>query len=105
MQYGKLIDALIDTGAFENVSPVSYRYGSPDIELTVPSKCKFFALVHLNHDCSIDVSYKNYRHDEHFHLDAYPMNNGMNDYTIESGRFDTAEAAACEIAFNARMIA
>lgn len=107
MEHGKLVQALKDTKAFENVEVVTYRYGTPDIELTIPSKCVFFALVHLNHDCSVDVSYKNYRHDEDFDLDAYPMDNGVHDYTIHMvpNRMQTADDYAREIAFNARMIA
>ena len=63
----------------------------------------FFALVHLNGDCSIDVEYKNYRHDERFDLDMYPMENGAHDYELPAGL--TASEAAREIAFNAKMVA
>lgn len=103
MEYGKLVKAIRDTGAFEDVQVVTYESGTPDIEVTVPSKCKFFALIHLNGDCSITVEYKNYRHDELFDLDAYPMEKGARDYELPAGL--TASEAAREIAFNAKMIA
>lgn len=103
MEHGKLFEAIRDTGAFEDVQVIAYDCGTPDIEVTIPSKCKFFALVHLNGDCSIDVKYKNYRHDERFDLDAYPMENGTRDYELPAGL--TASEAAREIAFNAKMIA
>lgn len=102
MEHGKLVEAIRDTGAFEDVQVVTYDSGTPDIELTVPSKCKFFALVHLNGDCSIDVAYKNYRHDERFDLDTYSMENGARDYHLPADL--TAREAAREIAFNAKMI-
>lgn len=103
MEHGKLVKAIRDTEAFEDVKVVTYGFGTPDIELTIPSKCKFFALVHLNGDCSIDVEYKNYRHDERFDLDMYPMENGAHDYELPAGL--TASEAAREIAFNAKMVA
>ena len=102
MEHGKLVKAIRDTGAFEDVQVITYGSGTPDIELTVPSKCKFFALVHLNGDCSIGVEYKNYCHDERLDLDAYPMENGARDYELPAGL--TADEAAREIAFNAKMI-
>lgn len=103
MEHGKLVEAIRDTRAFEDVQVVAYDYGTPDIELTIPSKRKFFALIHLNGDCSIDVEYKNYRHDERFDLDMYPMENGARDYELPAGL--TESEAAREIAFNAKMIA
>lgn len=103
MEHGKLFEAIRGTGAFEYVQVVSYDFGTPDIEVTIPSKCKFFALIHLNGDCSISVGYKNHRHDERFDLDAYPMENGTRDYELPAGL--TASEAAREIAFNAKMIA
>lgn len=103
MEHGKLFEAIRGTGAFEDVQVVSYDFGTPDIEVTIPSKCKFFALIHLNGDCSISVGYKNHRHDERFDLDAYPMENGARDYELPAGL--TASESAREIAFNAKMIA
>ena len=103
MEHGKLVEAIRDTGAFEDVQVVTYGFGTPDIELTIPSKCKFFSLIHLNGDCSIGVEYKNYRHDKQFDLDMYSMENGANDYELPAGL--TASEAAREIAFNAKMIA
>lgn len=103
MRHGKLVEAIRSTGAFEDVQIVAYDSGTPDIEVTIPSKCKFFALVHLNGDCSISVGYKNHRHDERFDPDMYPMENGASDYELPAGL--TASEAAREIAFNAKMIA
>lgn len=103
MEHSKLVEAIRGTGAFEDVQVVAYDCGTPDIEVTIPSKCKFFALIHLNGDCSIGVEYKNYRHDERFDLDMYSRENGTRDYELPAGL--TASEAAREIAFNAKMIA
>ena len=103
MEHGKLVEAIRATDAFEDVKVIAYGFGTPDIEVTVPSKCKFFALIHLNGDCSITVKYKNYRHDEQFDPDMYPMENGTRDYELPAGL--TADEAAREIAFNAKMLA
>lgn len=103
MEHDKLVEAIRDTRAFEDVQVVTYDSGTPDIEVTVPSKCKFFAFIHLNGDCSINVEYKNHRHDERFDLDAYPMENSARGYELPAGL--TASEAAREIAFNAKMIA
>lgn len=105
MQNAKLVEALNDLKAFDRVEVIVHETGTPDIELTIPSKCVFFALVHLNHDCSVNVAYKNYHHDEHYDIDAYAMDNGLHDYSIDAGTFDTPRELAQEIAFNAEMIA
>ena len=103
MEHGKLVEAICGTEAFEDVQVVAYNFGTPDIEVTIPSKRKFFALIHLNGDCSIGVEYKNYHHDEQFDLDMYPMENGARDYELPAGL--TVSEAAREIAFNAKMVA
>ena len=44
MEHDKLVEAIRDTRAFEDVQVVTYDSGTPDIEVTVPSKCKLSSI-------------------------------------------------------------
>ena len=58
MEHSKLVGAIRGTGAFEDVQVITYDFGTPDIEITVPSKCKFFALIHLNGSTSMHIRWR-----------------------------------------------